>query len=433
MEPKHFEQLYPEKTRFNEIKSMLEIIKSGRSAQIVGLPGVGKSNVLRLLPYNKEVRILHLGADESKYHFVYMDFSEVKERNLYDIVKFILISLSYSLGERGFTEEQTFVNNTLKESLEFQDELIFFQSLKRSVDYLSNERSLHVIFLFDRFDEYIPNIDQRFFLNMKILRNRVKYNFAGVFSSTLPLEETLEPSVFAEFYEFIIGNIVYVSIHDEIGLEFRLKHLEEVTGKKADKKIKEEMVKLTGGHGKLSRVSYESILGESPTNDLKEFLSSKNQVRGALREIWRALTPEEKQDVRDNEKNEYLEKTGLTVNAKLTIPLLSPLVDDAESDPKAPLKYNAERNEITKGNENLTEKLSPSEFRLLRYLLTNPGKVCEKDEIIENVWRDSQTQEGVTDQALDQIIYRLRKKIEADPNNPQFIQTIKGRGYRLSE
>ena len=42
------------------------------------------------------------------------------------------------------------------------------------------------------------------------------------------------------------------------------------------------------------------------------------------------------------------------------------------------------------------------------------------------------TTEGVTDQALDQLIFRLRKKIEDDPNNPEFIQTIKGRGLKFS-
>ena len=160
----------------------------------------------------------------------------------------------------------------------------------------------------------------------------------------------------------------------------------------------------------------------------------KKTIQGALFEIWNFLTPEERQDIKRGDKNEFLEKVGLVTNGKITIPLFdSYLTTFTLSEVEGQkLTLDTERNEILKGEENLTEKLSPSEFRLLKFLLTNPGRVCEKDEIISNVWKDSKTITGVTDQALDQIIYRLRKKIEEDPNNPRFIQTIKGRGYKSS-
>src|SRR5687768_6244667 len=232
MEPVHFEELYPEKTRYEEIKKMIEILRAGRSAQIVGLPGVGKSNVMRLLPYNKKLRTLHLGKDESAWHFVYMDFSEVRGRSFFDLIKFVFISLSYSLSERGFTAEQTEVNKNLKEALEFSDELILFQGLKKSVDYLALEKKLYVVFLFDRFEDYIPNIDEKFFLDLKVLRNRVKYNFLAVFAVARPIEDVLEPALLAEYHEYVVGNSVFLPIKDPIGLEFRFSYLEKITGKR---------------------------------------------------------------------------------------------------------------------------------------------------------------------------------------------------------
>jgi DNA-binding response OmpR family regulator len=81
----------------------------------------------------------------------------------------------------------------------------------------------------------------------------------------------------------------------------------------------------------------------------------------------------------------------------------------------------------------ISDKLSPSEFKLLKYLIENKERLCTKDEIINSVWTDQKTQEGVTDQALDQIFYRLRKKIEKDPTSPHYIHTIKGKGYKLSD
>lgn len=431
IEPAHFEQLYPQETRLEEIKKIIEIIKSGRSCQLIGLPGVGKSNLLGLLPYNRSVRLAHLGENQKWFHFVYMDFSEVRKRALPDVIKFMLISTAYSLQERGLRQEYETVQKFILEAKDFDDELMIFQSLKKAIDYLSIEKELTVVFLFDRFDQYIPSLTEEFFSNLKILRNRAKYRFACVFALNRELTEMIEPQVLSEFYEFVAGNAVFLRLHDKEGLHFRFSYLEKVTGKKADEKVKNELISLTGGHGKLSRISYETILSElGKIRNLSEFLSSKKAINGALWELWNFLTPQEKRDLKLGEENAFLEKVGLTTGEKINIPLFGDFIESLLLESEEKLNYDSEKNEIIKGTENLTEKLSPSEFRLLRFLLQNTGRVCEKNEIINDVWKDSQTQEGVTDQALDQIIYRLRKKIEDDPNNPQFIQTIKGRGYK---
>jgi two-component system response regulator MtrA len=64
-------------------------------------------------------------------------------------------------------------------------------------------------------------------------------------------------------------------------------------------------------------------------------------------------------------------------------------------------------------------------------MLENKGRVLEKEEIINAVWKEAKTTLGVTDQALDQLIFRLRKKIEENPNTPQYLQTVKGRGFKF--
>ena len=95
------------------------------------------------------------------------------------------------------------------------------------------------------------------------------------------------------------------------------------------------------------------------------------------------------------------------------------------------IQYDAVSNEIRKGDVILSDSLTSSEFKLLKFLLESPDKIIEREEIIKSVWSDAKSTEGVTDQALDQLIFRLRKKIEDDPNNPTHIQTLKGRGFRF--
>jgi len=431
----HFESLYPEETREKEVSELISYVKKGSSVQVLALPGVGKSNFLRLLAYNNSVRLKHLGENYKWFHFVYMDLSEVQERSLLDILKFIIISISYSLSERKMDKEAETVNTFLKEALSFQDELILSQALKKTIDFLCVEKELTVIFLFDRFDTYVPHVISQFFLDLKILRNRAKYRFSCVFALNRPLEDILEPAVISEYYEFIAGNTVFLALSDSYANDFRISYLEKVSGKKVSEEKKHEILDITGGHGKLLRASFENILSEEVfPKDLSSFLLSKSAIKSSLFEIWDALLPQEQQDLfKENSSEEYLEKVGLTKNGKIQIPLLEKRLPDFPKPSGEKIIYDPQTNEISQGKDKLTNKLSSSEFKLLRFLIQNKGRVCEKDEIISSVWADSQTREGVTDQALDQIIYRVRKKIEEDPNNPTHITTVKGRGYLFTE
>jgi len=73
--------------------------------------------------------------------------------------------------------------------------------------------------------------------------------------------------------------------------------------------------------------------------------------------------------------------------------------------------------------------LSPKEFGLLVFLYERRGKVCSKDDIGRAVW--SEYQEGIFDYQIENLIRRLRTKIEGDPNNPQLLLTVRGLGYKL--
>lgn len=74
-------------------------------------------------------------------------------------------------------------------------------------------------------------------------------------------------------------------------------------------------------------------------------------------------------------------------------------------------------------------QLSPKEFALLAYLHANRGKVCSKDEIGRTVW--SEYQAGIYDYQIENLIRRLRTKIESDANTPVLLITVRGLGYKL--
>jgi len=90
------------------------------------------------------------------------------------------------------------------------------------------------------------------------------------------------------------------------------------------------------------------------------------------------------------------------------------------------LEIDLEARKVRLGDKEIV--LRKKEFDLLAYLFLNKGKVCQKDEIAKEVWK----QEGgiVTQETIEQNISRIRRVIELNPSQHIYIKTIHG-GYRL--
>ncbi|HBL6275286.1 TPA: winged helix-turn-helix transcriptional regulator [Clostridioides difficile] len=74
--------------------------------------------------------------------------------------------------------------------------------------------------------------------------------------------------------------------------------------------------------------------------------------------------------------------------------------------------------------------LTAKEFDLLYFLYCHKGQVFSKEQLYESVWGYDSALEGSN---LTSFIRKLRKKIEPDPDNPQYILTVWGVGYKFSK
>jgi hypothetical protein len=75
-------------------------------------------------------------------------------------------------------------------------------------------------------------------------------------------------------------------------------------------------------------------------------------------------------------------------------------------------------------------QLTDLEYRLLLLLYGRLNQICDKYQIVEAVWGEDYIDE-VDDARIDKLLSRLRAKIEANPSNPRYLTTIRGRGYKL--
>ena len=73
--------------------------------------------------------------------------------------------------------------------------------------------------------------------------------------------------------------------------------------------------------------------------------------------------------------------------------------------------------------------LTPTEFRLLRYLVSHPNRPFSRDALIEAVW--GYASDIGSDRTVDVHIRHLREKLEDDPANPRWLVTVRGVGYKF--
>jgi DNA-binding response OmpR family regulator len=74
-------------------------------------------------------------------------------------------------------------------------------------------------------------------------------------------------------------------------------------------------------------------------------------------------------------------------------------------------------------------ELSAKEFALLAYLYQRQGEVCSKEEIGRAVWPEYK--DVVYDYQVENLVGRLRHRIEPDPAEPKLLITLRGLGYKL--
>jgi DNA-binding response OmpR family regulator len=92
------------------------------------------------------------------------------------------------------------------------------------------------------------------------------------------------------------------------------------------------------------------------------------------------------------------------------------------------IEMDFEKAEVRKNGQ--TVNLAGKELRLLRYLVENRGRVVSREELLRNVWEYASE---VSSRTIDTHIAWLRQKLETNSQFPEYIHTIRGKGYRFGE
>ena len=112
------------------------------------------------------------------------------------------------------------------------------------------------------------------------------------------------------------------------------------------------------------------------------------------------------------------------VGADATVPLL---LDDSQGPG---LRLDKVGRRVWVRGQELVPPLSLAQYRVLELLYDGQGRVCNRDEIVNTVWAEEESA-GVTEQAIDALVRRLRDRLAELDQEHQYVVTVRGHGFRL--
>jgi hypothetical protein len=101
----------------------------------------------------------------------------------------------------------------------------------------------------------------------------------------------------------------------------------------------------------------------------------------------------------------------------------------AEPSEEQELYINTITQQVVVRGKEIMPPLSREQYSLLAFLFENAGKVCLRDDIISRAWPEALG--GVSDEAVDALVHRVRDRLRAAGASKLYIVTIRGRGFRL--
>jgi len=275
------------------------------------------------------------------------------------------------------------IRGALGEGTPVEDE---FEALDVLIEKRLAENADKLALLLDRFE--ILADDHAIASNLRALRDTYKYQLTFVTATRRPIDPT------SEIAELLFGHTIWLGPLSESDSHWSINRYAQRVSLDWDLSVAAKIRELTWGYPSLLRAACEAYAGGANLEPAE--LQNHPAIQRRVKEFWD-----------DTPAESALRMSGLE-----GLPLLALAPEIQGFD---------------------TSQLTEKEFLLLQYLEAHPGDVCSKDDLVRAVWPEDQIYErGIRDDSLAQLVRRLRVKIEPEPSNPRYIQTVPGRGYRFS-
>jgi hypothetical protein len=447
------ELVMPIVNREDDVAQIMGCVAEAECCSIVGVSNIGKSALLRSLP---TVQAKHLGAKAGDYIFVLVDLnlaSQVTEQGFYEV---ILRNILHVLASRKVEQElQTAVQQAYQTVIAPNSPFLIPLAFEDSVQALCTRQPAMLVLLLDEFDEVFAEVESRVFVRLRALKDRHWARLCYVTATGHPLPAIRHDPQAGEFCELFAAHVPRLLPLAEADARVVAQNWAMRSNVQfADQDIA-FVVECAGGHPGLlqaaarvlARAKEEAVWRpvSAAYERVRERLDSDTNVRLECAKLWNDLNVPEQEAL-----------IGLlTGKAATAAPELETLLEKGIIRPSATggqvfstlFAGFARRQQLVRrrgpqgiridvesGDVWVDGKLAPLltdlEYKLLLLLYGNLDKICDKYKIVESVWGENYIDE-VDDARIEKLVSRLREKLEPKPEEPKYLQTIRGRGYKL--
>ncbi|MFQ5613138.1 MAG: hypothetical protein ACE5H9_13495 [Anaerolineae bacterium] len=416
---------HPDDYRREEIQALLQAIRARENRLVLGLPGIGVSNMLRFLVARPELA-------GRKATFAYLDcdaLDDCLDRGVF------FAEVARQLAEQGLGDQP-------------EGDKRGYERLKRLVTRVGGDPSRRLVIVVDQANRILAGADRRFYRNLKALTDLNK-RVCYLFAAGPLLSDVIDPDnlLFAG-RRLAIGRLnardcanAIIEEAQRLGVEF-------------DPEAQERLASLSGGYPGLLRAVCPAVAAErldlsDPKGGLVAHFLARGDVKYRCQKIWNALDPSKQaalQLLADGRPDSagttalaWLQDFGVVDDHEGEYRFFSPIFQHFVTDQATSLEpitiVGASaifRNEqeivvagkVFKGNREV--HVSPLELRLIA-CLKRERKIYRKDDIAAYVYYEDEGKgEGISDTRIENLVRQVRQRL-----GDQYIKAHWGKGYEL--